>query len=148
MGQLLKVSLDRDGFFLEAHLKLRPLDFASEGIFLGGLAHSPKHIEESIAQARGAASRAADLLSKPTLTVGGIIAVVEPEKCVACLNCVRVCPYGVPEFDEETQAARIEPAACQGCGICAGACPNKAIEVQHYKDRQIVAKCDVLCEVG
>jgi len=147
LGELLKVSLDRDGFFLEAHLKLRPLDFSSEGIFLGGLAHSPKHIEESIAQARGAASRAADLLSKPSLTIGGVISVVDPEKCVACLNCMRVCPYGVPEFDEETQAAYIEPAACQGCGICAGICPNKAIEVQHYKDKQIIAKCDVLTEV-
>jgi heterodisulfide reductase subunit A len=144
LGELLKVSLDRDGFFLEAHLKLRPLDFSSEGIFLGGLAHSPKHIDESIAQARGAASRAANLLSKDTLTIGGIISVVEPEKCVACLNCVRVCPYGVPEFDAETQAVYIEPATCQGCGICAGICPNKAIEVQHYKDRQIIAKIEVL----
>ncbi len=147
LGELLKVSIDRDGFFLEAHLKLRPLDFSTEGIFLGGLAHSPKHIEESIAQARGAASRAADVLSKLSLTIGGIISVVEPEKCVACLNCVRVCPYGIPVFDEETQAAYIEPATCQGCGICAGICPNKAIEVQHYKDRQIIAKCDVLSTV-
>jgi heterodisulfide reductase subunit A len=144
LGQLLKVSLDRDGFFLEAHLKLRPLDFASEGIFLGGLAHSPKHIDESISQARGAASRAADILSKESLTIGGIISVVEPDKCVACLNCVRVCPYGAPRFDAETQAAYIEPATCQGCGICAGICPNKAIEVQHYKDRQIMAKIETL----
>ena len=144
LGQLLKVSLDRDGFFLEAHLKLRPLDFASEGIFLGGLAHSPKHIDESISQARGAASRAADILSKESLTIGGIISVVEPDKCVACLNCVRVCPYGAPRFDAETQAAYIEPATCQGCGICAGICPNKAIEVQHYKDRQIMAKINAL----
>jgi heterodisulfide reductase subunit A len=147
LGELMKVPLDRDGFFLEAHLKLRPLDFSSDGIFLGGLAHSPKHIEESIAQARGAASRAADVLSKEFLTVGGIISVVEPEKCVACLNCVRVCPYGAPRFDEETQAAYIEPATCQGCGICAGICPNKAIQVQHYKDGQIIAKCEVLAGV-
>lgn len=148
LGPLLKVSLDRDGFYLEAHLKLRPLDFATDGMFLCGLAHSPKHIDESIAQARGAASRAADLLSKESLTIGGIISVVEQDKCVACLNCVRVCPYGVPVFDEETQAAYIEPASCQGCGICASACPNKAIELQHYKDRQIVAKCDALYEVA
>ena len=144
LGELLKVSLDRDGFFLEAHLKLRPLDFSTEGIFLGGLAHSPKHIEESIAQARGAASRAADVLSKLSLTIGGIISVVDADKCVACLNCVRECPYGVPVFDEETQAAYIEPATCQGCGICAGICPNKAIQVQHYKDRQIMAKVEAL----
>jgi heterodisulfide reductase subunit A len=148
LGPLLKVSLDRDGFYLEAHLKLRPLDFASDGMFLCGLAHSPKHIEESIAQARGAASRAADLLSKESLTIGGIISVVEPEKCVACLTCVRVCPYNVPVFSEEEGVAYIEPASCQGCGICAGVCPNKAIEVQHYKDRQIVSKCDALCEVS
>jgi heterodisulfide reductase subunit A len=148
LGQMLKVSLDGDGFFLEAHLKLRPLDFSSEGIFLGGLAHSPKHVEESIAQARGTASRAADLLSKESLTIGGIISVVDPDECVACLNCVRVCPYGAPRFDPETQAAYIEPATCQGCGICAGICPNKAIQVQHYKDRQILAKCDVLIEAS
>ncbi|RJP21552.1 MAG: CoB--CoM heterodisulfide reductase iron-sulfur subunit A family protein [Candidatus Abyssobacteria bacterium SURF_5] len=146
LGPLLKVSLDRDGFYLEAHLKLRPLDFASEGMFLCGLAHSPKYIEESIAQARGAASRAAHLLSKDSLTVGGVISVVDGEKCVACLTCVRVCPYGVPAFNQETGVVYIEPASCQGCGICAGACPNKAIEVQHYKDRQVIAKCDVLCE--
>lgn len=146
LGELLKVSLDRDGFYLEAHLKLRPLDFASDGMFLAGLAHSPKHIDESIAQARGAASRAADLLSKESLTVGGIISVIDPDKCVACLTCLRVCPYGVPEFREEEGVAYIEPAACQGCGICAGVCPNKAIEVQHYKDRQIVSKCDALYE--
>jgi heterodisulfide reductase subunit A len=148
LGPLLKVSLDRDGFYLEAHLKLRPLDFASEGMFLCGLAHSPKYIEESIAQARGAASRAANLLSKSSLTVGGIISVVDGEKCVACLTCVRVCPYNVPAISEETGVAYIEPASCQGCGICAGACPNKAIEVQHYKDRQVIAKCDVLYEVS
>jgi heterodisulfide reductase subunit A len=148
LGQMLKVSLDRDGFFLEAHLKLRPLDFSSEGIFLGGLAHSPKHVEESIAQARGAASRAADVLSKESLTIGGIISVVDPDECVACLNCVRVCPYDAPRFDPETQAAYIEPATCQGCGICAGICPNKAIQVQHYKDRQILAKCHVLTEAS
>jgi heterodisulfide reductase subunit A len=148
LGPLLKVSLDRDGFYLEAHLKLRPLDFASEGMFLCGLAHSPKYIEESIAQARGAASRAAHLLSKESLTVGGIISVVDPEKCVACLTCARVCPYGVPAFNEETGVVYIEPASCQGCGICAAACPNKAIQVQHYKDRQVVAKCDVLYEVA
>jgi heterodisulfide reductase subunit A-like polyferredoxin len=80
--------------------------------------------------------------------IGGIISVVEPEKCVACLNCVRVCPYGVPAFDEETQAAYIEPASCHGCGICAGICPNKAIEVQHYKDRQVLAKTDALYELS
>jgi heterodisulfide reductase subunit A len=146
LGSLLKVSLDRDGFFLEAHLKLRPLDFASEGMFLCGLAHSPKYIEESIAQARGAASRAADILSKTSLTVGGIVSVVDKERCVACLTCVRVCPYGVPAFSDKEGAVYIEPAACQGCGICAGACPNKAIEVQHYKDRQVISKCRALYE--
>ncbi len=145
LSSLLKVPLDRDGFYLEAHLKLRPLDFSSEGIFLCGLAHSPKYIEESVAQARGAASRAANLLSKDFLTVGGVISVVNPEKCVACLTCVRVCPYGVPAFKDEEGAVYIEPASCQGCGICAGVCPNKAIEVQHYKDRQVIAKCKVLC---
>jgi heterodisulfide reductase subunit A-like polyferredoxin len=139
----LKMPLTIDGFYLEAHMKLRPLDFANEGMYLCGLAHSPKLISESISQARGAAARAATILSKKELLIGGMISVVDKERCAACLTCVRECPYDVPVITEEG-VAWIEPASCQGCGICASACPRKAIDLQNYKDSQVISKCEVL----
>jgi heterodisulfide reductase subunit A-like polyferredoxin len=140
-----KLPLTADGFFLEAHMKLRPLDFFNAGVFLCGLSHAPKLIPETISQAQGAASRAATILSQRQLHISGVVSVVNQEHCVACLTCVRLCPYHVPCINEEGVAA-IEAAACQGCGICASACPRKAIEVQHYRDEQIVAQCDTLFE--
>ncbi len=124
---------------MEAHMKLRPLDLVNEGMYMCGLAHSPKTMSESIAQARGAVSRALTVLSQPYLMVGGVVSVVDPEKCAACLTCVRSCPYDVPRINEEG-VAYIEPAACQGCGICASVCPRKAITLQHYSDEQVMAK--------
>lgn len=135
-----KLPLTPDGFFLEAHLKLRPLDFASPGMFLCGLAHSPKFIDESIAQAKGSASRAATILSQKQMLVGGVVSVVDEERCVACLTCVRTCPYNVPVINAEG-VAEIEAASCQGCGICASACPRKAIQLKHYQDEQVLSKC-------
>ncbi|MBT4510824.1 MAG: FAD-dependent oxidoreductase, partial [Chloroflexi bacterium] len=140
----LKLPLTADGFYMEAHMKLRPLDFVNEGMYLCGLAHSPKFISESLTQAQGAASRAVTILSQPHLMSGGVISVVKPEGCVACLTCVRVCPFNVPVINDNG-VAQIEPAACQGCGICASACPCNTIDVQHYKDYQIMAKSAVLC---
>ncbi len=140
----LKVPLTQDGFYMEAHMKLRPLDFVNEGMFLCGLAHAPKTMSESIAQARGAVSRAVTILSKSHLMVGGVVSVVNPDRCVACLTCVRSCPFNVPRINENG-VAYIEPAACQGCGICASACPRKAIRLRHYSDDQVLAKTAVLC---
>ena len=143
VSQALKVPLNADGFFLEAHMKLRPLDFGSDGIFLAGLAHAPKTMAESISQAQGAAARAATVLSKPFLDRSGIISNVEQTKCAACLTCVRLCPYNVPIIDEHG-VAYIEPASCQGCGICASACPRKAIVTRHFSDPQITTKIEAL----
>jgi len=145
VAAMAKLPLTMDGFFLEAHVKLRPLDFSNAGLFLCGMAHAPKLIPETIVQARGAAARAATILSQPQLSISGVVSVVDQDRCVACLTCVRVCPYHVPVINAEG-VAEIEAAACHGCGICASACPRRAIEVQHYKDAQICAKCDVLCE--
>uniref|UniRef100_A0A832EEX2 FAD-dependent oxidoreductase n=1 Tax=Desulfacinum infernum TaxID=35837 RepID=A0A832EEX2_9BACT len=141
---LFKLSTDADGFFMEAHVKLRPLDFASPGLYLCGLAHSPKFLEESIAQAKGAAARAATVLSKENLYVGGRVAVVDPAKCAVCLTCVRTCPYEVPVVVTPTTAVRrsayIDPAKCQGCGACVAECPGKAIQLQHFTDVQLLHK--------
>jgi len=135
LSQFFKVPLNEDGFFLEAHLKLRPVDFPAEGVFLCGLAHGPKALEENIAQARAAAGRAGTVLSQPVLESRGVFAVVQPEKCAACLTCLRLCPFNAPRIVENV--AQIEPVLCQGCGTCAGECPNKAIALQGYKDRQL-----------
>jgi len=140
IANLFKLPLDADGFFMEAHMKLRPLDFASSGIFLCGLAHSPKYFEEGIAQAQGAAARALGVLAQEQMYLGGPVACVDPQKCVICLTCVRTCPFGVPRVDQYQGVVAIEPAACQGCGSCASACPRKAIQVRHYRDKQYISK--------
>jgi len=146
-ASLFKLSLTQDKFVMEAHMKLRPLDLVNEGMYICGLAHAPKNISESLIQARGVVSRALTVLSQPYLMVGGIVSVVDPEKCVACLTCVRACPYDVPRINEEG-VSYIEPAACQGCGICAGVCPRKAITLQNYSDEQVMAKTRVLVEAA
>jgi len=139
LASLLKVPLNEDKFFMEAHVKLKPVDFATEGIFLCGLAHSPKFIDENISQAKAAVCRAVTILSKEFLEVGGVVAFVDKEKCAACLTCVRVCPYDVPLINAEG-VAEIEPAKCHGCGSCAGECPAKAIQLQRFKDNQIISE--------
>jgi heterodisulfide reductase subunit A len=155
LGTALKVPVDMDGWFLEAHVKLRPVDFASDGIFLAGSAHYPKLLDEAIVQAQAAASRAVTLLSKPTISRGGAIAHVNAEACVGCLTCVRICPFGVPRVSDETLgvggvkgAVYIEPAICQGCGTCVGECPAYAIELLHYRHDQMESEVSSLLAVG
>lgn len=151
LGTRLKVSVDLDGFFLEAHVKLRPVDFGSAGLYMAGMAHYPKLLDETIIQAQAAAARAALILSKDTMTTSALIAEVDATKCVGCLTCVRICPYDVPQIKadlvgvgEIMGAAYVEPAICHGCGSCASECPAKAIEMKHYKDTQVLTKLDAL----
>jgi len=139
LAKLLKVPLTRDGFFLEAHMKLRPLDFATDGVFLCGLAHWPKFIEESISQACGAAARAAIILSKKMLEAEGTVAYVNEDLCVGCGLCVSVCPYVAIEKDEKG-VARVNEVLCKGCGLCAASCPEKAIDMKHFTDAQVLAE--------
>lgn len=138
LTDLLKIPVDQDGFFVEAHAKLRPVDFASEGLYLCGVAHSPKPLEENISQAKAAAARAMTILSKELLETEGMVAHVDEEKCAACLTCVRVCPFSVP-FINENNRAQIEGVECQGCGTCASECPAKAIQVEHFRDEQMIS---------
>ena len=143
LSQELKVPLNADGFFLEAHMKLRPLDFPSDGVFLAGLAHAPKTLAESISQAKGAAARAATVICNPHLDRSGIVSQVDQDSCAGCLTCVRLCPYEVPVINDQG-VAFIEPASCQGCGVCSSACPRKAIVTCHYSDQQMVTKVEAL----
>ncbi|HLA96848.1 MAG TPA: 4Fe-4S binding protein, partial [Anaerolineales bacterium] len=151
LASRLKLSIDMDGFFLEAHVKLRPVDFAAEGVFMAGMAHYPKFLDETIAQAQAAASRAASILSQATMFTNARVAQVDPLKCVGCLTCVRICPFDVPVVSREYAgagnilgAAYIEPAICHGCGTCASECPAQAIQLLHYTDAQMFNKLDAL----
>jgi len=141
--QILRVSLIEQGFYEEAHPKLRPVDFATEGFFLCGLAHTPRHIGEVISQAEAAASRASVILSQKELLTGGEVAVVDQDKCIACLSCIRICPYQVPLINDQG-VAQIEIANCYGCGICVGECPVHAISLKNYKDEQVIPKIEAL----
>ncbi len=146
LADMLKVPLNSDGFFVEAHLKLRPVDFANEGIFLCGLAHSPKMIDENISQARAAAARAATVLSKTRLEVSAQVSKVDQEKCISCMTCVRACPYSAP-FVNADRKAEITAAKCMGCGICASECPAHAIQLAHFESRQFDVMLDELFQV-
>jgi heterodisulfide reductase subunit A-like polyferredoxin len=143
LSDMLKLQLNADGFFLEAHVKLRPVDFATEGVYLCGLAHSPKMIDENISQARAAASRAATVLSKTHLEVGAQVSEVNQDKCISCMTCVHVCPYGAP-FANADNKGEITAAKCMGCGICAAECPACAIQLNHFESRQFKAMLDDL----
>ncbi|NWF91808.1 MAG: CoB--CoM heterodisulfide reductase iron-sulfur subunit A family protein, partial [Syntrophaceae bacterium] len=132
LATMLKVPRTAEGFFLEAHMKLRPVDFATDGLYLSGAGHGPKLISESIAQASAAVARACTILSKEKMLVGGVVAVVEGERCAACLTCVRVCPYSVPVINAKGEA-EIDLAKCKGCGSCVAECPARAIELMHFR---------------
>ena len=149
LAKMLKVPLDRNGFFLEAHVKLRPLDFATDGIFLCGTAQWPKNLQDSISQANGAAGRASRFLSAKEIKTSGIVAEVTTENCIGCGKCESVCPYNaidilesLKEFEEVSIKVRksfVNSALCKGCGTCAATCPNGAISIMQYDFDQISA---------
>ncbi len=143
----LKVPLDRNSYFLEAHVKLRPVDFATAGVFLCGIAHGPKLVEETVAQAAAAAARAGTILARPQIVVDSLAAVVDQTRCGACGMCVNICPYQAPSFVEGptgTKVAWINPALCKGCGLCVSSCPDTAIDAPFFSDLQLRAQLDVL----
>jgi heterodisulfide reductase subunit A len=137
LSQVLKLPLTEEGFFLEAHVKLRPVDFAADGVYLCGLAHSPRAIDETISQAKAAAVRAVALLAKKELTATPIIASVNPRLCSACGVCVDVCPYDARLLEPGMPYAEVVEVLCQGCGACVVACPNKASQQKGFAFRQI-----------
>ena len=143
VSNMLKVPLNPDGFYVEAHLKLRPVDFANEGIFLCGLAHSPKFMDENISQARAAAARSATVLSKTHLEVGAQVSHVDQSRCISCMTCVHSCPYGAP-FLNKDHKAEIAAAKCMGCGICASECPARALQLKNFEAKHFIIMLDDL----
>jgi heterodisulfide reductase subunit A len=144
LARLLKVPLDEDGFFLEAHAKLRPLEFAADGVYLCGMAHSPRFLDETVVQAQGAAMQAVRLLSKREIEATPIVATVNPRLCVACGLCVEVCPYGARVLEPGAPTAEVIEVLCQGCGACVTACPNKASQQKGFEVSQVYGMLDSL----
>ncbi|MCD4818775.1 MAG: FAD-dependent oxidoreductase [Candidatus Cloacimonetes bacterium] len=149
LSQMLKIPLNEDKFFMEAHVKLRPVDFSAEGIFLAGLAHSPKGMEDSISQAKAAAGRACSIISSKEYISEANIAEVDLDMCAGCGMCVSVCPYGAPElfWMNEKEYAHVNSGLCKGCGSCAAICPSGAMQQLGYKEEQTLAMLNEALEV-
>ena len=145
LAMIFRLPRTGDGYFLEDHIKLRPVDLPVPGFFVAGTAHAPKTIRESIAQAQAVVSRAQTLLARDVINLGAAVARVDSNKCAACLVCVRACPFGIP-FINADGYSEIDPAKCHGCGICAAECPAKAIQLMQFEDDQIMAKLEGLFE--
>ena len=144
MGRIFKVAMNPDGFFQEAHVKLRPVDFAAEGIFLCGTAHYPKHITETISQAYGAAGRAVTILTQDSVIASGAICEVDESLCESCGACISVCNYGAIAFyeAENGKKAMVNPVLCKGDGLCNTVCPARAISLKHFTDDEIFCQID------
>ena len=139
-----KVAMNPDGFFQEAHVKLRPVDFSVDGVFLGGINHYPKHLSESVTQALGAAGRAGALLSQDTVTASGSVCEVREDDCVACGACISACAYGAVEFHDTPQGKKavVNPVLCKGDGLCCAKCPTDAIVLKHYTNEEVLDQID------
>jgi heterodisulfide reductase subunit A len=145
VAQFFKVPMNEDGFFVEAHAKLGPSQFATDGVFLCGMAHYPKPIDESVAQAQAAASRAVTLLARKSIFVSGTVAYANPAVCSSCGVCVKVCPYSAPSFIQKgpfAGRAEVNPVLCKGCGLCVASCRSGALNLKGFEEGQIMAMID------
>jgi heterodisulfide reductase subunit A len=142
LGQLLKVPLNEDGFFLEAHMKLRPVDFTTRGVFMAGMAHSPRRIPETVAQAYAAAARACSIISHKELSTEAVVAEVNPRWCRGCGMCEEVCQYEAARLNPETGKSEVTAVLCQGCGACAAACPSEAIKLKSFEAKNVLSMVD------
>jgi heterodisulfide reductase subunit A len=141
---MFKVNLNPDGFFKEAHVKLRPVEFAADGVYLCGMAHYPKHIEEVVNQAYGAAGRVLTMMSHDTVVASGSVAAVEEYDCVSCGACITACTYDAIEFVDTPKGrkARVNPVLCKGDGLCTAKCPTGAIALKHFTDETLLSQID------
>lgn len=142
MAKMFKVPVNMDGFFVEAHVKLRPIDFATDGVFICGLAHSPKPIDESITQGLGASARAVTLLSQKEMFGNAIVATINPETCVGCQGCLKVCPYEAIRYVEDKKICEINEVICKGCGACAATCPSASAQLKRFTGKQIYVQIE------
>jgi heterodisulfide reductase subunit A len=147
---LFKVALGPDGFLQEAHVKLRPVEFAADGVYLCGTAHYPKLMREAIEQAYGAAGRVLTLLAHDTVTASGSVCEVDEKACMGCGACISACTYGAIEFRETRQGnkAVVNPVLCKGDGLCNAKCPTGAIQLKHSTDEEILAQIDAAAEAA
>jgi heterodisulfide reductase subunit A len=137
---MMRLPIDANGFFMEAHAKLRPLDFATDGIFLAGSARYPATVAEARAQGLGAASRAATVLFKDKLTTSAIVAEINPATCVGCQGCLEVCPYGAITYLPEQRICQVNTILCKGCGSCAATCPSQSAQLRGFKPKQLLSQ--------
>jgi len=144
LGKMLKVPLNADGMFMEAHVKLRPVDFATDGVFVAGLAHTPKDIDESMAQAKAAASRALTFLNKKAILAEGTICEVNDSRCTGCGYCEQICAYNAIEVDLEKEIAIVNEALCKGCGACVASCRCAALDLRGFSNEQLFSAFDAL----
>jgi len=140
ISRMMRVPTDQNGFFLEAHAKLRPLDFAADGIFVCGSARYPAGVDEARSQGMGVAARVGTILFKDQLVSSAIVAEINPETCVGCLGCIDVCPYQAIAFDPDQGVCRINEILCKGCGNCAATCPSESAQLRGYKPKQLMAQ--------
>ena len=142
LAQLLKVPLNEDGFFLEAHMKLRPVDFTTRGVFMAGMAHSPRRIPETVAQAYAAAARACSIISHKELSTEAVVAEVNPRWCTGCGMCEEICQYEAARLNPVTGKSEVTAVLCQGCGACAAACPSEAIRLKGFEAKNVISMVD------
>jgi heterodisulfide reductase subunit A len=146
VGRLFGVNLGADGFFLEEHPKLGPLNTATDGVFIAGTCQSPKDIPDTVSQASGAAAKALSLATRGRVTVPSVISWIDPDICAGCQICIGLCPYSAIEFDRRRQVSVVNDALCKGCGSCAGFCPSGAAQVRHFQKEQVFAEFDGLMD--
>ena len=142
IAKMLRVPLDENKFFLEGHVKLKPLDFATDGVFLCGSCRYPANIREAVAQGLGSASRAATLLSKESMYTSGIVACINEDTCIGCKGCLDVCPYQAIWFDEQAGVCKVNSVLCKGCGTCAAACPSASAQLKGFTSKQLMRQID------
>jgi heterodisulfide reductase subunit A len=152
VGRIFGVNQGADGFFLEEHPKLAPLNTATDGVFLAGTCQSPKDITDTVSQASGAAAKALALATLGKVEVPPTISWIDPDICAGCQICIGLCPYSAIEFDERRGVSVVNEAVCKGCGSCAGFCPSGAARGRHFKSEQIFAEIDgiidTICQLG
>jgi heterodisulfide reductase subunit A2 len=142
VGRIFGTNLGADGFFLEEHPKLGPLNTATDGVFIAGACQGPKDIPDTVAQASGAAAKSLSLAKRGKVQVPSAISWIDPDVCIGCQQCIGLCPYSAIEFNPRLGISVVNEALCKGCGSCAGFCPSSAAQVRHFKDKQILSELD------